>query len=88
LFYGETVVFTGALSLPRREAAHLAALAGCDVGNGVTKATTILVVGIQDTDKLAGYDKSSKHRKAEQLIESGQSIRIISEKDFIEIVNS
>jgi DNA polymerase-3 subunit epsilon len=31
-FYGETIVFTGALSLPRKEAARLAALSGCNVG--------------------------------------------------------
>ena len=87
LFYGETIVFTGTLSMPRKEAAERAALAGCEVGNDVTKATTILVVGIQDTDKLAGYSKSSKHRKAEKLIEAGQSIKIISEKDFVEMVD-
>jgi|SRR5919108_1988572 DNA polymerase-3 subunit epsilon len=87
-FYGETMVFTGALMMPRREAASRAALAGCTVGDGVTKETTILVVGIQDTDKLSGYSKSSKHRKAEKLIEGGQPIKIITEKDFIEMINS
>jgi len=85
-FYGETIAFTGALSLPRKEAARLAALAGCDVGDGVTKGTTILVVGIQTIDKLAGYDKSTKHRKAEKLIANGQTIRIITEKDFLEMI--
>lgn len=87
-FYGETIVFTGALSTPRREASGSAAQAGCDVKDSVTKATTILVVGVQDIDKLAGYDKSSKHRKAEQLIEGGQWIRIITEKDFLEMVSA
>lgn len=85
-FYGETISFTGALSLPRKEAARLAVLAGCNVGDGVTKETTLLVVGIQDKDKLAGYDKSSKHRKAEQLISKGQNIRIITENDFLDMV--
>jgi DNA polymerase-3 subunit epsilon len=85
-FYGETIAFTGALSLPRKEAARLAALAGCNVGEGVTKDTTILAVGIQNKDRLAGYDKSSKHRKAEQLIASGQNIRIITENDFFDMI--
>ncbi len=84
--YGETIAFTGALYLPRHEAAQLAAAAGCTVGDGVTKQTTILVVGIQDSDRLAGYDKSSKHRKAEKLIQDGQPIKIISEQDFLEMV--
>ena len=85
-FYGETIVFTGTLSLPRKEAARLAALSGCTVADGVTMTTTLLVVGIQNRDKLAGYDKSSKHRKAEQLIAKGQNIRIITENDFLVMV--
>ena len=80
--YGEVVVFTGALELPRSEAADLAASVGCQVTAGVTKKTTILVVGDQDVTRLAGYEKSSKHRKAEQLVAEGYRIRIIRESDF------
>lgn len=85
--YGETLVFTGALEIPRREAADLAASIGCTVAAGVTKKTTLLVVGDQDISKLAGRAKSSKHIKAEQLIKKGQSIRILKESDFKELVN-
>lgn len=85
--YGESLVFTGALSIPRSEAGLIAAEIGCKVTNSVTKNTTMLVVGIQDDTKLAGYEKSSKHRKAEELIESGINIRILSENDFVEICN-
>lgn len=80
---GESIVFTGALQLPRRDAADLAHEAGAIVEPGVTKHTTLLVVGDQDIDKLAGHAKSSKHRKAEQLIAKGQSIRIVGEADFM-----
>ena len=69
--YGENIVFTGALTMPRAEAGKLASELGCNVGNSVSKKTTMLVVGIQDTTKLAGYSKSSKHRKAEELIGKG-----------------
>jgi len=86
-FYGEIMVFTGALEIPRREAADLAAGIGCTVVSGVTKKTTLLVVGDQDVTKLAGKTKSSKHLKAEQLIAKGQKIRIIKESDFKELVN-
>lgn len=83
LLGGEVVVFTGALSMPRREAADLAAKAGCAVEAGVTKATTLLVVGDQDVTRLAsGQNKSSKHVKAEALIAKGQPIRILRETDF------
>lgn len=85
--YGEVVVFTGALSLPRHDAAELASRAGCEVADGVTKHTTLLVVGDQDIQKLAGHEKSSKHRKAEALIAKGQPIRILAERDFAAIVS-
>lgn len=80
--YGEILCFTGALEIPRREAADLAASVGCTVVPGVTKKTTLLVVGDQDVTKLAGKNKSSKHRKAEELISIGQNIRILRESDF------
>lgn len=83
---GEVIVFTGTLEIPRREAADLAASVGCDVANSVTKKTTMLVVGDLDVTKLAGHDKSSKHRKAEGLVEAGQQMRIIRETDFKELV--
>jgi DNA polymerase III subunit epsilon len=84
--YGETVVFTGALTIPRREAADLAASAGCQVADSVNKATTLLVVGDQDLRRLAGQEKSSKHRKAEELMSKGQAIRILGEGDFQRLV--
>ncbi|MBM4287182.1 MAG: transposase [Deltaproteobacteria bacterium] len=83
--FGEVIVFTGALEIKRREAADLAASIGCKVASGVTKKTTILVVGDQDVKKLAGHEKSSKHRKAEELIGQGFPIRILKESDFKEI---
>jgi DNA polymerase III subunit epsilon len=85
--YGEVIVFTGALELRRAEAADIAAKIGCQVESNVTKKTTILVVGNQDIKKLAGREKSSKHRKAEVLILNGQQIRILGESDFKELIN-
>jgi DNA polymerase III subunit epsilon len=82
---GEVLVFTGSLQIVRRQAADLAAAAGCTVRSTVTKDTTLLVVGDQDIDRLAGYEKSAKHRKAEALIEAGQLIRILQESDFLKL---
>lgn len=84
--FGEIAVFTGTLSLPRHDAAELASRAGCEVADGVTKHTTLLVVGDQDIRHLAGHEKSKKHRKAEELIAKGQPIRILAERDFAAIV--
>ncbi len=81
--HGEVLVFTGALSVPRAEAAEAASAAGCEVDSGVTQRTTLLVVGDQDIrTKLAGHEKSLKYRKSEELITKGQRIRIIGETDF------
>jgi DNA polymerase-3 subunit epsilon len=85
--YGEVLVFTGSLIYPRRQAADLAATAGCEVSDGVTKHTTLLVVGDQDIRKLAGHEKSSKHLKAELLVQKGKPIRILRETDFLNLVN-
>ena len=84
--YSEVLVFTGSLRITRDEAAEMAARTGCKVARGVTKETTILVVGDQDIRKLAGHEKSSKHRKAEALIAQGQTIRILRESDFAHLV--
>ena len=65
----------------------MAAVAGCHVAGNVSKKTTILVVGTQDRSRLKGYEKSTKHRKAESLIEKGVEIQILSESDFAELIN-
>jgi DNA polymerase III subunit epsilon len=80
--FGEVMVFTGKLQILRAEAADIAARLGCEVQPGVTKKTTMLVVGDQDLSKLAGHDKSSKQRRAEQLLTEGHFVRIIAESDF------
>lgn len=84
--YGEVLVFTGALEIPRHQAADMAAEIGCRVESDVNRNTTLLVVGDQDVRRMVGHEKSSKHRKAEKLISEGQSIRILRETDFKKMV--
>ena len=74
---GEVVVFTGALSMLRADAARLAAAIGCDVDAGVTKRTTMLVCGNGAGSKLA---------KAQRLIKAGQDIELLTEPDFTDLV--
>jgi len=76
------IVFTGSLCIARADAAKLANSFGAGIDPGVTKKTTMLVVGDQDLSKLNGSTKSGKHRKAETLIAQGQMIRILAESDF------
>ena len=84
-FFGEIVVFTGTLTMPRREAADLAAAAGYTVESDVNRQTTLLVVGDRDI-RPDWPEKSCKHRKAEALIKGGQEIRIVGEQDFLELL--
>lgn len=86
--YGENIVFTGSLFLTRANAGKMAAELGCNVTNSVSKKTTILIVGTQDNFKLNGYKKSSKHRKAEELLIKGIDLKIMSEDDFRNLVNT
>ena len=84
--YGETILFTGELSVARTKAGELAAQAGCKVAYNASKKVTMLVVGTQDESKLRGYEKSSKHRKIETLINKGSNIEILSESDFFDLL--
>lgn len=84
--FGDVLVFTGALSISRGEAAKLASSMGCRVDGGVTKHTTLLVVGDQDLRKLAGHEKSARERRVEDLIKKGRQIQILSESDFNRLV--
>ena len=63
----------------------MAAAAGCNVIDNVTKKVTMIVVGVQDKRRMNGYEKSTKHRKAEALIKKGADIQILSESDFSEL---
>ncbi len=84
--FGEMIVFTGKISMPRRDAARIAAEAGCRVTDSINTSTTLLIVGDQDARRLAGHEKSSKQRKAEELITKGCAIRILTETDFRELL--
>ncbi|MFO1015782.1 MAG: exonuclease domain-containing protein [Caulobacteraceae bacterium] len=82
----EVVVITGTLSQSRAHVADLIAAAGGEVDPGVTRRTTMLVVGEQDLALLAGKTKSGKHLKAEKLISKGQPIRILAEPDLVALL--
>jgi DNA polymerase-3 subunit epsilon len=86
--YGHVACFTGQLTMSRVEAATFAAGAGIAVKTGVSKKVTLLVVGDQDMTLLAGHDKSSKHRRAEELMEQGHEIKIVGESEFMKLINS
>lgn len=83
---GEVVVFTGKLDLGKSAAANLAAAAGAEVHPGVTRHTTMLVLG--DRDVHFGTPKSAKHLKAEALLAAGYIVRIVPEGDFMAMIGA
>jgi DNA polymerase-3 subunit epsilon len=86
--FGHVACFTGQIKMPRAEAATFAAGAGITVKATVSKKLTLLIVGDQDMTSLAGHDKSSKHRKAEELVLQGHKIRIIGETEFLSLIST
>lgn len=84
--YGETVVITGDLSLPRAEIQQLAADAGCRCTASVSPKTTILVLGEANLSAIKGT-MSSKEQRARELQAQGNPIRILTEQEFMTLLN-
>ncbi|MBU5316379.1 3'-5' exoribonuclease [Clostridium bornimense] len=83
-FENEVVVFTGKLSsMGRADAMVLVRKLGGTVGTSVTKKTTILVTNIKDAESLRRNEMSTKLRRAVDLKEKGQKIKIIDEIEFL-----
>ena len=86
--FGEVVCFSGDLdSYTRTEAQTLVASFGAVVANNVTKKTTLVVMGGFDPATLRpGTTLSGKVQRAKDLAATGQSIEIVTEQTFLEIV--
>lgn len=86
-FYGLYFCFTGKLErMTRKEAIKATALVGGIPEKGVTKHTNILVVGEQDWRVVGKEGLSRKMKKAQSLLEEGQNIEIMTENDFIKLL--
>lgn len=86
-FYGRHVVFTGKLEkMIRKDAMQLVVNLGGALDNTVNKKTNYLILGNNDYNAILHGEKSSKHKKAEQLKLEGQDIEIIDEFTFYDIL--
>lgn len=83
----EYFVFTWTLTTMTRKQAQ-SVISGLKGHNQsvVTKKTTRLVIGYFPIDLMKGYHPSQKLLDAEQAIQMGQQIRIMTEKDFVEFL--
>jgi DNA polymerase-3 subunit epsilon len=85
--FGQTVVFTGQLAMPRPEAKIRSAELGARPESRVTARTTLLVVG----DGFVAADLRSgrltgKARRVLELHDRGQLIEVLSEGEFLQMV--
>ena len=87
--YGNTFVFTGALEkMVRRDAMQIVVSMGGNCADGVKKTVDFLVLGNNDYCSSIRDGKSSKQKKAEELILKGYPIQIISEDVFYEMIEN
>lgn len=85
--YGQVITFTGGLgSMTRQDAWGAVADFGATPAKGLTRKTTMVVIG----DGFRGDDLSDfqtgKARKAVELREKGQSIEVLTEDDLLELL--
>lgn len=90
--FGQTVVFTGNLQIPRGNAKVKAAELGAQPASSVTRRTTVLVVGdgFIAADLRRGETKGSRlTAKAKRVLElhgKGQQIEVLSEGEFMQMI--
>lgn len=88
IFYGKNCVFTGKLEqFIRSEAAQIVANIGGHCENTVNKKTNFLIVGDMDYREGMNGNKTSKLKKAEQLISNGQDLQILPESAFYDLIS-
>ncbi len=85
--FGQTIVFTGNLQIPRRTAKERSALLGAQPASAVTRKTTVLVVGDGFVSADLRHGRvTSKARRVLELHERGQSIEVLSEGEFMQML--
>lgn len=83
---GKQIVFTGEISINRREAMQIAVDAGAIVKSSVSRKTDYLVVGMQDIALVGDDGLSTKEEKAYQLNASGTAnIEFLDEEQFLSL---
>jgi len=87
-FFDKKIVFTGGLqNFTREDVTQLILNIGGNVIGTVSKKTDYLILGNVEFGKYNDGKKSTKLKKAEDLIEEGYKLEIISENDFYNMVH-
>lgn len=87
--FSKDCVFTGTLAkMPRKQAFQIVVDCGGRIEDGITKKTNYLIVGSLEYARNIKDGKSSKLKKAEQMIIKGKDIQILSENTFYDMVET
>lgn len=87
IFFDKHACFTGKLdSMTRIDAMTIFAECGGIPERGVNKRVNFLIMGEQDFRVVGDSLKSSKIIKAENLLESGQDIQLLTEDEFLRML--
>ena len=88
-FYGQVVVFTGALAtMTRQEAWDVVARSGGIPAERPTRKTNVLVIGGINPNQLApGATLTAKAARAFTLQQKGQDIEVMTEADFLQQIS-
>ena len=85
--FGKTVVFTGGMAVMDRKTAQKRVQAlGGKCPSGVSADLDYLVVGDEGSPLIGDGEKSTKHKAADKLIAKGAKVKIISETDFLKML--
>ena len=83
---GKSIVFTGELTISRRDAMQMAVNAGAVIKSSVSSKTDYLVVGTQDIALVGEDGLSTKEEKAYALNESGKGhVQFLNEAEFLDL---
>lgn len=87
-FAGKSICITGVLTCGQRSdiLQYIEEIGGIPT-NSVTRKTNILVVGMTDYRVVGDSGMSGKQKKAVDLRDNGQDIEILSENEFLELLN-
>ena len=86
-FYQKSLVFTGELSMDRREAMQRAVNVGAIIKTAVSRKTDFLVVGRQYNGPGGTATVSNKEEKARAILAEGKSrLRLLSEREFLHLL--
>ena len=85
--YGKSFCFTGKLDqMIRQEACQIVVNMGGSLTSTVTKKTDFLVLGSTDYCKTIKEGKTQKQKKADDLLNKGFDIKVISEDVFYQMI--